>query len=479
MSGPSSHRILVVDDDLSMRQFLQILLQREGYEVRTDASAEAALQSCASWWPDLVLTDLNMPGMSGMELLSEVKTLAVQRGQDVEVVMVTAYATTESAIEALQRGARDYVRKPFNNDELKLTIRRALAQHVLEQENLRLKAEVQDQLHFGCLIGSSAPMQAVYDMVRRVKDTPINCLLLGESGTGKELVARAIHTAGVRSGQFVAVNCGAIPENLVESELFGHVKGAFTGAARDKQGLVAAAHQGTLFLDEVNSLPLTAQVKLLRVLQERKVLPVGATREVGVDLRVIAAANEDLEALVRAGDFREDLYYRINVVQFALPPLRQRLDDLPELLRFFVRRYAEEYGKPVRGLSPRAVGRLRRWDWPGNVRELQNTVARAVALSDGELIEPGDLPTRIAGQDSDLGWMAAEEPQAEGGLQLPAQIPAEGLDFELTMANVEKYLLSRALEASDGNKTRAARLLQLSFRSFRYRLAKHDLDAGG
>ncbi len=476
MTAPRA-RILIVDDDLSMRQFLEILLTRDGYEVDTVASGEAALAMVEHRWPHLVLTDLNMPGMSGMDLMSELKTRAAQRGADLEVVMVTAYGTTESAIEALKRGARDYVLKPFNNDELRLIVRRALERALLEEENVRLKTEVQDQLHFGCLIGSSPAMQAVYDMVRRIKDTPINCLLVGESGTGKELVARAVHQEGVRSGDFVAVNCGAIPENLVESELFGHVKGAFTGASRDKRGLVPSAHQGTLFLDEVNSLPLAAQVKLLRVLQERRVLPVGATREEAVDLRVIAASNANLEEMVRAGEFREDLYYRINVVQLALPPLRERLSDIPELLRHFVHRYADEYNKPAKGFSPSAVGHLRRWSWPGNVRELQNTVARAIALSDAELIQVRDLPARLVGPDAplDLG-LGNRESSDGGGLSLPSTIPADGLDIEQVMADVEMRLLTMALESADGNKTRAARLLQLSFRSFRYRLAKYDLD---
>ncbi len=387
----SRARILVVDDDLSMRQFLEILLTREGYTVATAPSAEVALQHCETSWPELVLTDLNMPGMSGLDLLGELKTRAARRGEDIEVVMVTAYATAESAIEALKRGARDYVRKPFNNDELKLIIRRALEQHTLEQENLRLKTEVQDQLHFGHLIGSSPPMQAVYDMVRRVKDTPINCLVVGESGTGKELVARAIHDSGLRRGGFVAVNCGAIPENLVESELFGHVRGAFSGAARDKEGLVAAADRGTLFLDEVNSLPLSAQVKLLRVLQERVIERVGDLSPRPVDIRVVNATNKDLEEEIRAGRFREDLYYRLNEVAIQLPPLRDRGDDIHELARFFLQKYAEQYGSRATGFTNECVRAMLSFYWPGNVRQLENRVKKAVIMSDRALLNADDL----------------------------------------------------------------------------------------
>ena len=470
-------RVLVVDDDLSMREFLTILLQRDGYTVEAVATGEAALAAAERRWPDLVLTDLNMPGMSGMELLAELKTRAVRRGADLEVVMVTAYGTTESAIEAMRRGAADYVLKPFSNDDLRLIVRRALRRRLIEAENERLKGSLQGELHFGRLIGSSPIMRRVYELIRRVKDTPIHCLVLGESGTGKELVARSIHEQGLRGGEFVAVNCGAIPENLVESELFGHVKGSFTGASRDKQGLIAASHRGTLFLDEVNSLPHPAQVKLLRVLQERRVLPVGALKETEVDLRVVSASNADLEAEVRAGRFREDLYYRINVVQIPLPPLRERLDDLPELVRHFVTGCAREYGKPVKGATPAAVASLRAWEWPGNVRELQNTIARAVALCEGPMIDVDDLPEKIQLRRLTAGGGG---PAVSAGAAFPTgdpeSFPEEGVDLDALMAETERRWLLGALDAAAGNKTHAARLLQLSFRSFRYRLAKHGMD---
>ncbi len=462
-------QILVVDDDLSLREFLEILLVRDGYVVRTAHSAERALVLAEEQWPDLVLTDLNMPGLSGLDLLRELKTRSAGDAPgrpDVEVVMVTAYGTTESAVEAMKHGAADYVLKPFNNDELRLVVRRALGRRDLEAENLRLKAELHDRFSFGNLVGSSRVMGAVYDMIRRVKDNRISCLIVGESGTGKEMVARAIHYSGNRSSQpFIAINCGAIPENLVESELFGHKRGSFTGAVKDKTGLMQEAHGGTLFLDEVNALPLTTQVKLLRALQERRFTPVGGTREVEVDLRVLAATNADLEDCVRTGEFREDLYYRLNVVQVALPPLRDRPEDIPDLVRHFIAHFGTEYGKTVSGVTPDAMDALRLWHYPGNVRELRNTIERAVALCAGSLVGRMDLPDRM--REASLPPTPSQEAPS---------FPDEGVNLDALLASLEKRWLVAALDAVEGNKTAAARLLQMSFRSFRYRLAKYDLD---
>ena len=322
----SGEQVLVVDDELSMRQFLQILLERDGYRVRTAASgAEGALARRRA----VARSRADRPQHAGNERDGAPQGLkaraagATDSRADVRVIMVTAFGTTESAIEAMKHGAVDYILKPFNNDELRLVVRRALGQSRLEAENARLRTELQDRFHFGNLVGASEAMRAVYALIHRVKDTRINCLLSGESGTGKEMVARAIHYSGNRSEHpFVAINCGAIPENLVESELFGHKRGSFTGAVKDKTGLMQKAHRGTLFLDEVNSLPLTTQVKLLRALQERRFMPVGGTQELEVDLRLLAATNADLEEQVAAGEFREDLFYRLNVVQVRLPPLR-------------------------------------------------------------------------------------------------------------------------------------------------------------
>jgi len=469
MTESGTPHVLVVDDDLSMREFLAIFMRRDGYSVSTADSGESALLVARRQWPDLVLTDLNMPGMSGMDLLSALKTRSAREGRDVEVVVVTAFGTAESAVDAMRRGAFDYVLKPFDNDDLRVTVRRALERVRLQAENARLKAVVQDEVHFGRFIGSSEPMQRVYDLIRRIKDTPINCLVVGESGTGKELVARSLHEAGVRKGPFVAINCGAIPENLVESELFGHAKGAFTGADRDRSGLIESANRGTLFLDEINSLPSSAQVKLLRVLQERRVKPVGSSREVPVDVRVIAASNADLEKEAREGRFREDLYYRINVIQVALPPLRERSSDIGELVRHFITRYAAEYAKPVRSVSAPALHALRAWRWPGNVRELENTVMRAVVLSQGSELLVRDLPEALRA--------VAPEPSKAPAVDADAYVvPPEGVDLDSLLADVERRWLVAALEACGGNKTRAAKALKMSFRSFRYRLAKYDLD---
>ncbi len=469
MTQPGTPHVLVVDDELSMREFLAIFLRRDGYSVSTADSGESALVCAQRQWPDLVLTDLNMPGISGMDLLSSLKTRSAKEGRDVEVVVVTAFGTAESAVDAMRRGAFDYVLKPFDNDDLRVTVRRALERVRLQAENARLKVAVQDELHFGRFIGSSEPMQRVYDLIRRIKDTPINCLVVGESGTGKELVARSLHEAGVRKGPFVAINCGAIPENLVESELFGHARGAFTGADRDRSGLIESAHRGTLFLDEINSLPASAQVKLLRVLQERRVKPVGSSKEIPVDVRVVAASNADLEKEARAGRFREDLYYRINVIRIALPPLRERPGDIGELVRHFVRQYAEEYGKPTRHVTPLAMQALRAWAWPGNVRELENTIMRAVVLAQGEELLVRDLPEELrAGVVQERSALASDSSQYV--------LPNDGLDLDSLLADVERRWLEAALDACGGNKTRAAKALRMSFRSFRYRLAKYDLD---
>jgi two-component system response regulator PilR (NtrC family) len=461
----AANHILVVDDDLSMRQFMQILLERSGYEVVTAASAEEALERFDEKIPDLVLTDLNMPGMNGLELLIEVKARAARAETDVEVIVVTAYGSTRTAVDAMVNGAANYVLKPFNNTELRHVLRAALQRRALQQENTRLRAELQDRYHFENLIGSSPAMQRIYELIRRVKDTRINCLIVGESGTGKEVVARAIHFSGNRSASpFVPINCGAIPESLLESELFGHKKGSFTGAVRDKKGLMESAGSGTLFLDEINSLPQAAQVKLLRAIQERKVTPVGALREVEVNARIIAASNADLEAAVKDGRFRDDLYYRLNVVQIGLPALRERSTDIPELVRHFVRRFAKEYDRPDIRLSPDALRTLQAWHFPGNVRELGNIIERAVALCDGSVVDSKDLPDRLA----------------EGGVAplslSTVEIPGDGVNLDSMLSQTERQWLLAALERAGGNKTQAAELLKMSFRSFRYRLAKLGLD---
>lgn len=458
-------RVIVVDDELSMRRMLSILLERSGYEVEAVASAEDALAKLDDWWPDLVVTDLNMPGMHGIDLLSTVKERAAKEERDVEVVVVTAYGSTRTAVDAMTKGAANYVLKPFNNAELKMVVRRALGRRALEAENRMLKAQLRDQYHFGNLIGSSEPMNRVYELIDRVKDTRINCLVVGESGTGKEVVARAIHFSGSRAeGPFVPINCGAIPESLVESELFGHKKGSFTGAIKDKKGLVASADGGTLFLDEVNSLPLSAQVKLLRAIQDRRFMPVGGTSEVEVDARIIAASNADLEAMVAEGSFRDDLYYRLNVVQIGLPPLRDRAADVPSLIRHFVKKFSADYDRGDIQVSPDAIRALQAWHYPGNVRELSNIIERAVALCRESMVHPTDLPEKLVDGGQTPLALASEE------------FPEEGVNLDGMLGQVERRWLVAALEEAQGNKTEAAKKLQMSFRSFRYRLAKFGLD---
>jgi two-component system response regulator PilR (NtrC family) len=460
--------IVVVDDELSMREFLSILLKQEGYEVRAVPSAEEALVAVETEWPRLVLTDLNLPGDDGIELLKRLKARAATIQKDVSVVVVTAYGTTESAVEAMRMGASDYVLKPFNNDELRLVVRKALGLQELEAENLRLKLALKGKHHFGQLVGDSESMKRIYEMVRQVKDTKISVLVEGESGTGKEMVSRAIHFSGVRrDAPFVAVNCGAIPENLIESELFGHKRGAFTGAVQDKVGLMKAADGGTLFLDEVATLPPAAQVSLLRALQERTFLPVGGVKEVEVDVRVIAATNVKLEDAVAEGSFREDLYYRLNVVRMTLPPLRERSDDIPALARNFVQRFAKEYQKNVVGLSPDGMELLRAYHYPGNIRELQNVLERAVALATGPLITPADLDERVRG---------ARSPERSAEEETDTTFPPEGVNLDARLSSIERRWLLAALDATSGNRTKAASLLQMSFRSFRYRLSKYGLD---
>ena len=466
-------RVLVVDDELSMREFLAILLEREGYVVDTASSGEDALGKLAMATYDLVLTDLTMPGIDGMELIRRIRSAAVGHPRDVPVVMVTAYGSTESAVEAMKEGASDYVLKPFNNDELRLVLRKALGHRALVEENVQLRRELKSKYQFDNIVGASPAMEAVYEMVRRVKDSRISCLVHGESGTGKELVARAIHYSGPRAEKpFIAVNCGAIPDTLIESELFGYKKGAFTGASRDKDGFFRAAHTGTLFLDEVGEMPLHAQVKLLRAIAERKVTAVGDTAERAVDVRIVAATNRNLEEEVKAGRFREDLFYRLNVVRIDLPALRERRGDVRLLCEHFIQRYAREYGKNVRGIADDALFVIEAYSWPGNVRELQNAMEGAVALESENLVTLNSLPRRLV-KRLDGGAAKAAAPTSAS-----AEFPPDGVDLDALLSEFERGWLVEALRAADGNKTRAAKLLGMSFRSFRYRLAKYDMDEG-
>ncbi|MBA2539346.1 MAG: sigma-54-dependent Fis family transcriptional regulator [Deltaproteobacteria bacterium] len=455
--------ILIVDDEQSMREFLSICLRRAGHTTNTVDSAEAALRELGTTAFDVVVTDLKMPGgLDGLGLLEAIKSPT--KPLDCEVILVTAFATADTAIAAMKRGAYDYLTKPFHVDEINAVIGRALEKRALVQENVALKDQVAGRVRLAQLLGKSKAMQGVFELIGKIHSTKTNVLITGESGTGKELVARALHTEGNRASKpFVAVNCGAIPEELMESELFGHKKGSFTGAIADKKGLFQEADGGTLFLDEIGELSLGLQVKLLRALQERKVKAVGGNDEAAIDVRVIAATNRDLEAEVARNAFRADLFYRLNVVEVRLPPLRQRREDIPLLAEHFLRKFGEEHGRTSK-LTMEALRRLESYDFPGNVRELENVIERAVALSSSALIGMSDLP-----EGKDGKRVSTPEP--------PANFPSEGVDLERLLGDFERSWVLRALEHTGGVRKKAAVLLGISFRSLRYRLVKLGIDA--
>lgn len=455
---PVRSRILVVDDEQSMQEFLEIFLRREGYDVVTAGNVDAALVQLEADEIDLLITDMQMPGKTGLDLILAAREVS----PETIPIVVTAFGTTDSAIAAMKEGAYDYLTKPFKVDELRIVIEKALEKKVLAVENRRLRKELRSQVRDRNIIGHSRPMQEVFELIAQVAETKTNVLIYGESGTGKELVARAIHEQGQRQGEpFIALNCGAIPENLLESELFGHARGSFTGAVQNKEGLFEAASGGTLFLDEIAELSPALQVKLLRALQEKTIRRVGDTVDRKVDVRIVSATNRRLEEEVAAGRFREDLYYRLNVIQLTLPPLRERPEDIPLLVQHFIRRHAEELGKRVDGMDTEAYEVLSRYAFPGNVRELENLIERAVALSRDSTIDAELLPATVR-QVRDR--------------RESTRIPSEGVDLERLVADYERSLLEEALRASGGVKKRAARLLGISFRSFRYRLEKLGIE---
>lgn len=452
--------ILVVDDELSMREFLQIMLEKEGYEVLTAAGGEEALKIMGEVSYDLMLCDMKMPRVSGMDVLKK----SQERYPHVPVIIITAYSTSESAMEALKTGAYDYIQKPFQVEEIKLIIQNALEKKQLITENIKLKEDLYRKYRLDNIIGGSEVMLKVFELIHKVATSKANVLISGESGTGKELVARAIHFNGPRRDKpFVTVNCGAIPENLLESELFGHKKGAFTGAVANKRGLFEMAHGGTIFLDEIGELNKNLQVKILRVIQDKTFTPVGGTEEIEVDVRVISATNRELEEEVKAGNFREDLYWRLNVIQIKIPPLRDRVEDIPRLAMYFLEKYAKEQNKNITKFSAGAMALLENYNYPGNVRELENIVERAVALESGNVISPQSLPARLQAMSAPC------QPSA-------ISLPPGGIDLEKVIDEIEKSLLLQALEQAAGVKTKAAELLNLSFRSFRYRLEKFGLE---
>jgi len=451
-------RILVVDDERSMQEFLEIFFRSEGYDVVTAGDVESGKLHIEGDEFDVVITDMQMPDGTGLDILEA----AQEHSTDTMIIMITAFASTESAIAAMKQGAHDYITKPFKVDEIRIVVEKALEKKLLASENRRLRTELRSQERDRSIIGNSPVMQRVFDLVHQVADTKATVMVTGESGTGKEMVARAIHQGGSRRDKpIVVVNCAAIPENLLESELFGHVKGAFTGAVQSKAGLFEVADHGTLFLDEVGELAPSLQVKLLRVIQERTFRRVGGTADQKADVRIVAATNRRLEEEVQAGRFREDLYYRLNVIEIRLPPLRDRQDDIARLVDHFMGKCSRELGKTVTCCSDEAMQKLMSYPFPGNVRELENIVERAVALSRSDTIELEGLPPTLL------------DPMP---LARSARIPAAGVSLDEMMEEYERGLMLEALDRVGGVKKRAAQLLGISFRSFRYRCEKLGLD---
>lgn len=454
-------RILVVDDEESIREFLEIMLKKEGYEVSLAEDGAKALEVINKKSFDMVISDLQMPNLTGIELLREVKN----QYPDMLFMMITAFGTTESAVEAMKLGAYDYITKPFKIDEVRLNIANALRSKNLEVENRNLKKELQKEYSFQNFIGNSEPMHRIFDMVKRVAQAPTNILITGESGTGKEMIAKSIHYNGpLKDKAFVTVNCGAIPESLMESEMFGHKKGSFTGAVSDKTGLFEVADGGILFLDEVGELPLNIQVKLLRAIQERVVRKVGGTEDVQIDIRIIAATNRDLEDMVKKGEFREDLYYRLNVIKIESPPLRDRKDDIAILANHFLKKYNTKLGKNISGISKEAMDILKRYEYPGNVRELENIIERTVALEGGASILPESLPPFVS---TTTGRKLASSNEIE--------VTEDGVDIDKILGQIEKEIIIKAIHTANGVKKHAAKLLNISFRSMRYRVEKYSL----
>ena len=453
-------RILVVDDERSMRELLAIVLRREGYKVLLAENGGAAIQTLEREPIDLLISDIRMPDMSGVEVLRAAKRI----DQDVLGMMITAHASTESAVEAMRLGACDYLSKPFDVDLLKMKVREKIENRQTQQENVLLKRTLSLSHQFSDIIGRSEAMLEVFKMVETVGRSNSTILLTGESGTGKGLVAQAIHSHSLRRERpMVSLNCGAMPEALIESELFGHVRGAFTGAETNKKGLFEVAEKGTIFLDEITEMSAVMQVKLLHVLQERRFRRVGGTEEKQADVRVIAATNRDPAKAVAEGQFREDLYYRVNVIPIALPPLRARREDIPLLAGHFLEKFCEQMDKVVTGIARSSLDLLQQYEWPGNVRELENVMERAVALEMTPTILPESLPAPLR----------SRVPQREASAAAP--LPSQGFDLEEHVKQIERSYIAEALERAGGVQVRAAELLGMSFRSLRYYVKKYNL----
>ena len=456
--------ILVVDDELSMRELLELMLTRSGYRVDCADNGRNAISLIKKNDYDLILSDMRLGDITGLDVVKAAK----QKNPNTVTIMISAYASTENAVEAMNLGAYDYIPKPFDNVELKATIAKALEIKSLEAEKEILNGELEKNVYFGKIVGGSPRMQHIYKMVRQVAKTRTNVLITGESGTGKELIARAIHDeSGRKDKPFVVINCGGIPENLIESELFGHCKGSFTGATQDKKGLMELAEGGTFFLDEIGELSLLLQVKLLRAIQERTIKPVGGVKESSIDVRFISATNKRLEEEVMEGHFREDLFYRLNVIEVKVPPLRERKGDLRQLLQHFLEKYAREMDKEVMKISSYAIDMLQKYDFPGNVRELENLIERSVALTSTNIILPDSLALSVQKRR----WI-----EGIHGKRYDLDEVAQGVSLERILEEIERAYLEKALSLTDNKKKQAANLLGMTFRSFRYKVEKLGIE---
>jgi two-component system, NtrC family, response regulator PilR len=455
--------ILVIDDELSMRELLEVLLVKEGYKVTCAKNGQDAVSMIKKTVFDLLLCDIRLGDISGIDVLRALR----EENQETVVIMISAYASTEAAVEAMNEGAYDFVPKPFDNEELKKTIKNALSLRTIEHEKEILDGELKKTLHFEKIVGNSPAMRNIFNLIRQVAKTKTSVLITGESGTGKELIAKAIHEESKRKDHpFVVVNCGGIPETLMESELFGHKKGSFTGATSDKKGLFEAADKGTIFLDEIGELTLPIQVKLLRAVQERVFKPVGSNEDVSVDIRIISATNKKLEEEVIVGNFREDLFYRLNVIEIKIPPLRERKSDLPFLAQHFLEKYSREMGKEVTKISSYAIDLLNKYDFPGNIRELENLMERSVALSSTNIILPDSLALSVHKRR----WIEGVKNR-----RFDLDEVSKGVSLDTILEEIERAYLVKALECTNGKKQEAAELLDISFRTFRYRMTKLGL----
>ncbi len=438
---------------------LAIMLKKSGYHVSLAENGKTAINAINKNVFDLVISDIRLPDANGIEILKHCKKVS----PETDFLLITAFASQETAVEAVKNGAADYIYKPFDIDDLKIKINNCISKKKLERENVYLKRSVERQMQFENIIGVSPKMQMLFDLVRKVSVTNSTILVAGESGTGKELVAKAIHYNSPRKdGAFVSINCGAMPESLLESELFGHVKGAFTGAIQNKKGLFEVADRGTLLLDEIGEMDQGMQVKLLRALQEKSIRPVGGTQEIPIDVRVIAATNQDMQKAVELGKVREDLFYRINVIPIKIPPLRERKEDIRFLAEHFIKKYSKEMEKNIQRMSPDALSCLENYDWPGNVRELENAIERAIALEHSDTITPESLPERVSHVPQQLEWTLF-------------RIPERGIDLEGHLEQIRKEALLEALKKCNGVQKEAAKLVRMSFRSFRYYAKKYKL----